>query len=277
MGRSGSRDVTSLGKNLRQSLKQLARKTPVDQLVRRGVKQVNVVGLDHIVSLIEEAVHRSLRNKLMGVERVQVAGAAREEFLRLMASHEKLERSHDETVRQKVRAEEEIDELRLQINEQGNLLREKLEEAEQGLRAVHEGENSDIVEKINEIFMELSKEPGAEIPELRNRVLELVMDIVESERQVATKARQVAHDREVDLLQRRISKLKHNLVETENQFVGGEAGDDGISSIYREVQGLNAGDGQFARKRELMTTIFQANLELQRSISASESGDRALG
>jgi len=263
--------LTSLGKSLRHTLRQLARKTPVDQLVKSGVKQVNVVGLDHIVSLIEEAVHRSLRNKLLGAERVEVAGAARDEFIRLMKSHQQLERSHDETVRQKAQAEEEIDELRRQIAEQDSRLREKLAEAERGLRAVHEGENSEIAGRIDEIFAELSGPSESETPELRDRVLELVMDIVESERHVATKARQVAHDREVDLLQRRISKLKRNLAQTEHQFAPGEVSEEGISSIYREVQGVAPTDGQYARKRELMATIFQANLELQRSLSASES------
>lgn len=258
----------SLGKSLKQSLKRLACATPVDQLIKRGVKEVNVVGFDHIVSLIEEAVHRSLRHKLMGIERTQVAGAARDEFLRLLQSHENLERSHDEAVRRRQQAEDEIDELRRQITEQDSRLREKLEEAEQGLRASHEGQNSEIVQKINDLFVNLSDLPDGGAPELQNRVLEFVMSIVDKERKIATKARQAAHDREVDLLERRISKLKTNLEATEYRFADGVTLESGISSIYRDVQGLSDKDRQFDRKRELMSTIFEANLALQKKNTA---------
>ena len=40
--------------------------------------------------------------------------------------------------------------------------------------------------------------------------------------------------------------------------------DGGISSVYREVQGVADGDGQAGRKKELMAEIFKANLALQR-------------
>ena len=60
--------MAGIGKNLRQHLRKLACKTPVDQLVKRGVKEVKVLGMDHIVSLVEEAVHRTLRTRLMGLE-----------------------------------------------------------------------------------------------------------------------------------------------------------------------------------------------------------------
>jgi len=40
--------------------------------------------------------------------------------------------------------------------------------------------------------------------------------------------------------------------------------DEGISSIYREVQGLDNADLQHTRKKELMAEIFAANLKLQR-------------
>ena len=38
----------------------------------------------------------------------------------------------------------------------------------------------------------------------------------------------------------------------------------GISSVYREVQGLATGDAQVGKKKELMGEIFKANLKLQK-------------
>ena len=39
--------------------------------------------------------------------------------------------------------------------------------------------------------------------------------------------------------------------------------DTGISSRYREVQGLDVHDVEFEAKNELMASIFEANLRLQ--------------
>jgi chromosome segregation ATPase len=263
--------VGTLGNSLRQHLRKLACKTPVDQLVKQGVKEVKVVGLDHIVALIEEAVHRTLRSKLMGLERDQLAGATREEFLRLLQSHQTLQRTHDEVLRRKTEAEEEIDQLRRQLAAHNAELREKLATAERELRAQYEGENNEIIEKINGVFLELSTKPDVAVTELRNRVVELVMDVVGRERSEAMAARQSAHDREVELLERRINKLNTTLQETEQRLVhmaSVDHLDPGISSIYRDVQGLSSSDRLYAKKKDLMSDIFRANLTIQKGAVA---------
>ena len=38
----------------------------------------------------------------------------------------------------------------------------------------------------------------------------------------------------------------------------------GVSSVYREVQGLSSDDINYQRKKELVYEIFRANLELQK-------------
>ena len=84
-------------------------------------------------------------------------------------------------------------------------------------------------------------------------------------------AKQAASDREVDLLQRRINKLTTSLSETEKrmqQLAALKNIDPGISSIYREVQGLDSGDGHFKKKSALMSDIFKANLALQKKAQA---------
>ena len=259
--------MAGLGKNLRQHLRKLACKTPVDQLVKRGVKEVKGLGMDHIVSLVEEAVHRTLRTRLMGLEREQLAGATREEFLRLLESHQSLQKTHDEVVKQKQEAETAVDDLRRELSARQKDLDEKLAEAEFGMLAQHEGENALIVAQIDALFGAVAVEGADTDPELRNRVLEMVMEIVGKERKVALQAKEAAHDREVDNLQRRITKLSASLKDTENQLAhiaSVKQIDPGISSIYREVQGLQNNDERFERKKELMSDIFAANLDLQK-------------
>jgi hypothetical protein len=93
------------------------------------------------------------------------------------------------------------------------------------------------------------------------------MDVVAAERRSSELARQSLHDREVDTLRRRVEKLSGTLELTERRLkevAAMRSIDDGISSMYREVQGLRHGDLQVTRKRELMAEIFQANLRLQK-------------
>jgi diguanylate cyclase (GGDEF)-like protein len=73
-------------------------------------------------------------------------------------------------------------------------------------------------------------------------------------------------DERTDLLERRVAKLGAMLERTEERLrhVLQNGGDDGVASIYRDVQGLDAGEGQFEHKRDLLKAIFDANLRMQR-------------
>ena len=85
--------------SLKQAVRQMAFRTSVDDLKKKGVQQVNVLGIDRIIQLIDEAVHRSLKTKLVGLEREAVADATKSEFLRLLRSKEDLEREKGELER----------------------------------------------------------------------------------------------------------------------------------------------------------------------------------
>ena len=79
-------------------------------------------------------------------------------------------------------------------------------------------------------------------------------------------AREAVRDREVQTLRRRIEKLNDSLGETEHRLTEVSAIkklDTGISSMFREVQGLDSSDGEFEAKNMLMSSIFEANLRLQ--------------
>ena len=70
----------------------------------------------------------------------------------------------------------------------------------------------------------------------------------------------------VDLLQRRIEKLDDalELARTElEQARSLSPLDDGLRSIYREVQGLSVDDPWAQAKRYMLTDIFEANLSLR--------------
>jgi Mrp family chromosome partitioning ATPase len=87
-----------------------------------------------------------------------------------------------------------------------------------------------------------------------------------------------SHLRQIDILERRIVKLTHQLEQTEADLLRLAAMkniDLGIASIYRSVQGLSSEEAALALKRSLMQKIFQANLELKTAMARHPSLPRA--
>lgn len=249
----------TIKRTLKEAVRKLAYTTSVDQLKKRGIKRVNVVGLDRIAQLVEEAVHRSLRNRLLVADREALAGETKEEFLRLLRSNEELKE-------RQVRAEEEASSLRLELTQLRQELASRLSEA----AAAHRPGYVDQDEKIRLLVHTALADVCERMPEgqrLEERVLEVVMSVVETERRDAEATTEAVRDRNVSLLQRRIAKLTQSLEETEArlaQVATAKHVDSGIASVYREVQGLGADEAYYEKKKELMAGIFAANLKLQK-------------
>ncbi|MCA8974357.1 MAG: hypothetical protein KDC98_06525 [Planctomycetes bacterium] len=253
--------------SLKDAVRQMAFRTSIDNLKKRGVQNVNVLGMDRIIALIEAAVHKSLRTRLATMERDAVADATKAEFLRLLRSNEDLQRQKSEIEQQKERAEEEIDQLRRDLATQQQELTLRLEQSAVEIANRYDGENARIAKMVSEVMRTLAASGELAVEDAEARVVELVMNIVSGEREEAEKARAALRDREVDLLQRRISKLNESLSQTEQKLQTVAAMknvEGGISSVYREVQGVDGQDGQAGKKKELMAEIFQANLKLQK-------------
>ncbi|MGE3171127.1 MAG: hypothetical protein AB7O97_00790 [Planctomycetota bacterium] len=251
---------------LKQAVRQIAFRTDLDSLKRQGVEQVSVLGIDRIVALVEEAVHRSLKSRLVGIEREAVADATKSEFLRLLRTNQDLQREKSELERLKERAEDEVDQLRRELGAEKQALEQRLQWNSLADTSRYEGENAAIAVKVRDMIGHMFDD-GADATVLRDRVLALVIDTVDKERRSADQARRALRDREVENLQRRIEKLTQSLDTTEHrlrQVAAMKNIDDGISSIYREVQGLSAEAADFGKKKELMSAIFQANMRLQK-------------
>ena len=253
---------------LKDALRQVSFRTSVDKLKKKGIQDVNVLGIDRLVGLVEAAVHRSLRSRLMGVDREAVAESTKAEFLRLLQSHEDLQREKTQIEQARERAEEEIDLMRRELARKQSALQVRLEAdpVEQANRYV--GEDAAIATKVAEVLASIHESAGTPTSDvLQDRLMALVMDVVHEERKTADSARKALQDREGDILQRRIKKLSATLTATEQQLARASIEpnvETGISSIYREVQGLDVSDQHAGKKRELMADIFRANLAMQK-------------
>ncbi len=259
----------NLGRGLKDALRKLAHRTSVDQLIESGVTQVNVVGMDRIAQLVEEAVYRSLKDKFLSGERAEVAESTREEFVNLMRSNESLEQSRNEAVEARERAEESVDELRRELEDHKRSLREKLASAEAIERPLQESENAAILARVEEFFDDVASDSPEALLQFKGRMAELVMSLIVKEREDAILARQVAKDAEAARLERRIEKITGILRETEGKLAYVASLKDvgsGISSVFREVQGLSAEDIFFEKKTALMSNLFEANMALQQGL-----------
>ena len=102
---------------------------------------------------------------------------------------------------------------------------------------------------------------GEEFPNLEGRDGEVF----------ALALQKMAHDRrsqdeKLDIIERRIARLSHNLGLTEEQLqlaVEMKSMDPGVASIYRKVQGLAEGASDKELKKDMMAAIYEANIELQ--------------
>jgi len=264
--------VANFKDSLKQAVRQMSFKTSVDSLKKRGVQEVSVLGIDRIVALVEQAVSRSLRTRLGGIEREAVADATKAEFLRLLRNNEDLQRQKSEIERQKEAVEEELDALRRELGERQQDLQLRLQEGALDVATRYEGENAAIAARVGEVLAALQRQGGADV---EGRIVELVMELVSGERQAAEVARSALRDREVENLQRRIHKLNESLGQTEKrlqQVAATRQVDQGISSVYREVQGVSPEDQHRERKKELMSEIFKANLALHKALQERRGG-----
>jgi diguanylate cyclase (GGDEF)-like protein len=81
--------------------------------------------------------------------------------------------------------------------------------------------------------------------------------------------------RQIEVLERRIGKLTHALGVTEEELqrvLKLKGVDPGVASVYRSVQGLSSDEVAAELKKELMSKIFQANVDMRRQFS-SQSPD----
>lgn len=120
-------------------------------------------------------------------------------------------------------------------------------------------------EQIRIAFEECAEDPD----KLLERVTQIAMQSTEGERAKLVDVQVSEHQREIENFERRIAKLTQSLQMTEEEMrkiAAAKNIDLGVASIYRTVQGLDGSDAQNERKKELMSTLFEANLELKQAI-----------
>ena len=90
-------------------------------------------------------------------------------------------------------------------------------------------------------------------------------------RPAALKDSQARH--QIQLLERRLAKMARIIEERDEEDISrsSQQSDDGVPSIYREVQGVNGRGKESKKKRAFMSLIFEANLKLRERVTSASS------
>ncbi|MEL6714559.1 MAG: hypothetical protein AAFP86_12335, partial [Planctomycetota bacterium] len=267
----------SMDDALARTVKRWAKRTPIEDLQRRGVKEVRTVSMNKVAALLEKAVNRTLIERTLegggasdtlGLSTQSLSETARSHFLELTGAEVSGEanRGPDPLSEAKLRdratttldrLKRELDERRRALDDHERLLTDGELDAREERRL--EGKLGALLES------RAGDDARAALgPELTG----LVLDEMRVMRRRVRTAHLEEHQREVAQLERRIAKLSMLLGQTEDALRQAKAGkpvDSGVSSIYDSVQGLDEQDDSFEQKSELMRGIFEANLALRAS------------
>jgi diguanylate cyclase (GGDEF)-like protein len=161
-----------------------------------------------------------------------------------------------------------IENLREELEVEAQLLREQQKSLGTPLPVIVDLPTRSVEERIHEIF-QARPEGGGDLEDLEHRIVAAATRCVETARERAVTEKVEEYSTQVDILERRVTKLKDLLdtTEVELQRVAALKGvDSGIASVYRSVQGLSEGEDDFDRKKEILAILFEANVRLRKEI-----------
>jgi DNA repair exonuclease SbcCD ATPase subunit len=253
-----------------EALEEIGNHTTPEQLRRRGIRSVLSVGRSDVSRLIEIAVNRTLMERTIGGldddEKRFVIDQAHEVFEEGLQNLQDLRESRRDAESYRREMQEGLAKLREELAPRRGFVEQFEEETESEKEAKLKSLRLRIQARLLPVFDRLP--PGG--PTLRGTALELLA-LFAQERDKALEEQKRELTGEIDQLERRITKLLQSLEETEKVLERISAAKDleiGIESIYRNVQGLNPGEADQERKKELMKVLFKANLALQEDLLA---------
>ena len=160
--------------------------------------------------------------------------------------------------------ESELDRLRDDLDEQMAEVDRQYQVFAQQQDALAEKRSRELVDSIKDIF---GREQATEATvRIEKEMIALAISAVDGWRDSSLAQELTASQRQIDNLERRVRKLTDILDVTESELrrvAAMKQIDTGLSSIYRTVQGLSFDDPNAGMKKELMKSIFEANLALQ--------------
>lgn len=258
---------------------------PEPKKTAREGRKLNLVDRNILLKAIDEAVRNGVRRHFKKIEPEtldQVVFGTRTELVRLLKRSSRSVRGMPkaaflkEVEEDRARILAERDRVHAELEGmQGELQRRKVEVDKIELQLVRESrmegiaKDEALTQRIFEMFG--GHEASHEMAAIREQVTFMLLQNLQNERDKVVEAQMAEHRKEVENFERRISKLNESLelTEVELQRMAKAKGiEHGVASIYRTVQGLSDEEADLELKREMMSSIFEANLQLQKGTAA---------
>ena len=256
-----------------ETLRRWSRQTTPDELKRRGVSNLRSVSLTRVSMLIEKAVNRALLARTLhndggedeeSAQFESVSVTARKEFMAMATSDAPDEEELSGVEEHAVSA---LDQLKAELAGR----RREVAEQERALRSVGglaKGADEELAAKLRMLFVSWGGKADAPSA-LEREVIQLAVRELRRERGNSERERLRHHQDEISVLERRIGKLTGLLAETEGNLVRAQRTGkpvEGIASEYDGVQGLSGDEEFHEKKSELMTAIFEANMQMREAV-----------
>ena len=178
------------------------------------------------------------------------------------------------------RLRRELDELRTALERQGEMLNEAQSVADLLARGSVPGgeralldrpEDLELADRLAALFAEAGVLAGPDLARLQKALINMALRGVHEERQRDIERKLAGNEFELEMLRRRVSKLSSALAVTEEELRRVMALNDvdpGVESIYRTVQGLSLDAANAKARVDMLTRIFEHNLELRHGLHA---------
>lgn len=259
-----ARKKPELNKALSDALREFASPTTPHELESRGVRRVRTISMEQVSAMIEKAVNRTIMERTLSGDSGELGilvDHAQVGLLGLLKGVQEVEESRGAISQSRSDLMAELAEMRRQRGEPtAPFTPDSNDPTLQKMRAA-----------IKEAFAQLGPKTPA-MAAAEHALEERALILLEEARRRATAAQIRERDDQIERLERRLMKLVESLEVTEETLKRVTAMkniDLGIASLFRVVQGMSADEPNRELKRQMMETIFKANVEFQQKRAAA--------
>ena len=273
--------MNSIAEKIYRLIRERSLGTDLSSLKQRGVKRVSVFKSNQLGDLVAMAVEQVLRDygiKLSQGDMEGLSEEGRQAFLNMMKERDAYKEIAEDLQKEQQSLEIHRDVLESQIEREGSFLEDErgfwteipIGEDELGYR-----------DRLQQVLRHtLDKRVSTLGPDADDRLVKFLEEMVEGlHRDLAGlftdtfgELRDKYADegeRRVDNLERRLTKMRESLDKAESALEKAQSQatvDDGVASVYKDVQGLDPDDGRFGQKKAMLEEIFQINKSIKEQI-----------
>jgi hypothetical protein len=253
-----------LARNLFHLMRGAAERTTLDGLKKKGHRSVSVLNFRDIQSFISRSIENTLRRAGVDMDGKDIQDEVRHEFLSLMHERDVLQNTVDAMLREKNELAANKGDLEIEIH--------KATEEFESARELFSGDAQakdlqSLMEKIQTALTNSLGRAGVTAA-ATSQALDIVTVAIDEHRALLSQRTASGAEARLEQMQRRITKLKRKLEETEDMLARARVagGPDGIEG-EKVIPGVGSGDPNAAMKKELLGEIFKLNVELRQMLN----------